>query len=64
MAAKFKSPLLAVADMALARPTMWYSERVLVEERGPLVAWRVIPADSGAPGERGVFAEIAEPDSR
>jgi hypothetical protein len=26
----------------------WYSGNVLVEERGPLVAWRVIPANSGA----------------
>src|ERR1700729_1753563 len=41
----------------------WYSEKVLVEERGPIVAWRVIPADSGALGERGNLAEIAEPDS-
>ena len=45
------------------RATPWYSEKVLVEERGPVVARRGIPANSGALGERGNLAEIAEPDS-
>ena len=40
-----------------------YSEEVLVEERGPSVARRAVPASSGAPGERGSLAEIDAPDS-
>ena len=42
----------------------WYSEKVLVEERGSSVPWGMIPANSGALGERGNLAEIAEPGSR
>jgi len=35
-----------------------FLETVLVEERGPSVAWRAVPSNSGAPGERGGLAEI------
>ena len=40
-----------------------YPEKVLIEERGPYVPRRAVPASSGAPGERGGLAEADVPDS-
>ncbi len=37
--------------------------KYLVEERGPKVARRVVPANPGAPGERGILAEIGSAGS-
>ena len=40
-----------------------YSEEVLVEERGPSVAWRAIPVSFGRSAKGGSFAEIETPGS-